>query len=1352
MSIEGLNYILEKKELIPTVSAQDLLRRPGQVEADYNRHVRTYIPINHVAQGREGVLTVEDFERKLFNAVKNARSPRGYLTAEYGYGKTSTALYLWKRAQDQNLIIVPPFQLLKLPDLVTATHGWVRHRLSEHGQRFIEQLDALYDRTTNRSLEQEAEREGVSIGTLRKWVDERRFTIDLQADEYIRYFEDVTSIVREAGYDGLILLPDEIQQYIEPLVQSSGDPIVPFFNLLQGLATREGYLNFGFILVTVPKELDIIREGRGRKDLIHRMREISLDLTYVYDDQFARRLWELLSQEFNFKDVAREIVVDETLIALGEIITRNDLSDGPRTVINTFKRMVQRYMTYGTGAEPYTPIDMIDDFVSGAIAFSGDNRIQAVTRRALQSNFVKENPDQAERAVKLAAAFPVNGVPRIIQRKFKVDGAIDELKRLAYGEIIIGAGKPDDGGVTLFGLHLGVQQKGWLPATIREIRTVYSELQDITKDRALSVFTKLLKTQIFKGWKVVDERQSSFVANQSIIFEGDFQSFSPRYPRRRVHVRIIWADDEERKDATIDGDIAIEYYLSICPGLRDDPDARRREAPSVEIWYDEHTAAIPVNLMYFQPEKLSAQIQQALKDVWMPYDLSPLVLMTIYEVLDERRADNLIPRSEDQVIKNAFQPELLDNIMGNLFNADVGAILGGVAKGRITEVVVEQLLDARYRETYRTIMASTTWQSTLNKYASALDRLDNVYQKRGEVEFEGTKTEVAKFINLSNPALDNFRSQYPALLTVTRDWTGNNPGAVRFTLHELEEQILKWLRASDRVERVKVSGTSIDIHAMLVSDIYDDARTLGYQDDEIGVLLDLLVRREMIEYYQKHIIREKPSTAVDLEGVAQQIREFSRAVQTLSEGFSGSQVSTFQKYAEEWQNALERERQSGKPDPQRVHKLGRNIEVRAGELRDFAADKQRTLITQLTALHRGLQPVNSQYINVLNTQVDGGVEYVQHVNVLRMTLLKQGNTVKSNVDHLLAELQRIADAVKQDGLSYESLARYATEVSGFDRQIAIAKEQVDSFEKLYHHFNDWRRLVADGSILLDDLQKMGTVVIQQQEAFDRLVRSIREDISSRNNSGKLDALPNHSIYSSQLDQLQQQVRQIREQAQDAFIHLQNRYFQVFSTQFGFKREEMRPFDYNLSNPEESYRLLFNKVGELAQRLCQRIAQNIREERQKVGNILTTPMLRTLLLEVRQEVETQGNELLAYSEEMLDVLEQAERAANDPTVIRDYPAENAGDFAQLINEINRVVSAWREIKSQVQLLNQQLTDASLTAEEDSALEYLRPESIEDAVDLFDWQNSAGLSHEEFWQVFRSLYEKQRIRILVTRVRR
>lgn len=1350
MSIDGLNYILEKKELVPTVSAQDLLHRPGQVEADYNRHVRTYIPINQVAQGREGMLTVGDFERKLFNSVKNARSPRGYLTAEYGYGKTSTALYLWNRAKDQNLVVVPPFQLLKLPDLIMATHGWVRHRLSENGQRFIEQLDELYDRTTNRSLKQEAEREGVSLMTLQKWVDERRFTIDLQSDEYINYFEAVTAIVRSAGYDGLIVLPDEIQQYIEPLVQTSGDPIVPFFNLLQGLATREGHLNFGLILVTVPKELDIIREGRGRKDLIHRMREISLDLTYVYDDQFARRLWDLLAKEFNFKDVANEIVADETLSALGEIVTRNDLSDGPRTVINTFKRMVQRYMTYGANAEPYTPIDMIDDFVSGAIAFSGDNSVQAVTRRALQSNFVKENPEQAERAVKLAAAFPVNGVPRAIQRKFKADAAIDELKRLAYGEIIIGAGRPDDGGVTLFGLHVGVQQKGWLPATIREIRTVYSELQDITKERALSVFTKLLKTHIYKGWKVVDERPSNFVSNQSIVFEGDFQSFSSRYPRRRVHVRIIWADDEDRKDATIDGDIAIEYYLSIRSDLREDPDARQRAYYPVELWPDDHIAAVPINLMYFQPDKLSAQIQQALKDVWMPYDLSPLVLMTIYEVLDERRADNLIPRSEDQIIKNAFQPELLENIIGSLFNADVGEVLGGLAKGRITEEVVERLLDARYRDTYHTIMASTTWQSTLNRYASALDRLDNVYQKRGDVEFEGTKTDVAKFINLSNTGLDNFRSQYPSLLTVVRDWSGNNHGAVRFTFHELEEKILHWLRDSKRVESMKISGKTVEIHSLLVSDVYEASRELGYQDEEVGVLLDLLVKRELIEFYQKHIVREKPSTTVDLEGVAQQIREFGKAVQVLSEGFSGNQVATFQKYADEWQSALERERQSGQPDPQRVHKLGRNIEVRAGELRDFAADKQRNLAMQLVSLQRGLQPVNPQYIKVLETQVDGGVEYVQHVNVLRTTLLKQGNTVKSNVDRLLADLRRITDAVKQENLSYESLARFANEAGGFDHQIATAKEQVNTFDVLYHHFNDWQKLVADGSNLLDNLQRMGAVVGQQQEKFDHLVRSIREDVSTRNN--KLDALPNHSIYSSQLQQLQEQVRQIREQAQGAFIDLQNRYFQVLAARFGYRREEMQRFDYNLSSPDGSYRQLFGQVSELMQRVCQRVAQNIREERQKVGNLLTTPMLRTLLLEVRQAVEIEGNQLLAYSDEMLDVIGQAERGAADLSVIQDYPSDSAGKFNQLANDIEQVINGWRDLKSQILQLSQQLTDASLTTEEDSALEQLRPESIEDAADLFDWQNSAGLSHEEFWQVFRSLYEKQRIRILVTRIRR
>jgi len=1348
MSIEGLNYILDKKELIPTVSAQDLLNRPSQVEADYKRHVRTYVPINHIAQGREGILTVEDFERKLFNAVKNAKSPRGYLTAEYGYGKTSTAIYLWEQGEKQNLIVVPPFQLLNLPDLVMATHGWVRYKLSEHGYQYVEELDQLYDKVINRSIEQEAERGNINVTMLKTWVDEGKFNLDLQPDEYIRYFEEVTRIALSAGYAGLILLPDEIQQYIEPLMKRSGDPIVPFFNLLQGLATREGYLNFGLILVTVPKELDIIREGRGRKDLIHRMRELSLDLTYVYDSEFPERLWDVLANAFNFKDVSKEIVASETLLSLGEIIIRNDLSDGPRTVINTFKRMVQRYLT-DNNILPYTPIDMIDDFLNGVIAFAGNNKIPSVTRRALQSNFVKGHPD-TERAVKLAAAFPVNGASVNIQRAFKVDKATDGLKHDALGELVIGVGKAEDGGITLFGLQSGSQQHGWLPAKVREIRTVYNEFQDIPKDRAISVFIGLLKTHIFKNWKVVDERSSSLVSNQSIIFEGEFQSFATRYPKRRVHVRIIWDDNEERKDAEIDGDVAIEFYLSLRPDLIDDIDKRRSHAYPAKISLDENIALIPINLLYFQLEKLSPQIGNALKDVWMPYDLSPMILMNIYKVIDESREENLIPRGEDQEIKNAFQPELLDNIISYLFNADVGATLDGVAKGRITEVAIERLLDEKYRDTYRTIMASSTWKSTLNKYASALDRLDNVYQKRGEVEFEGTKTEIAKFMTLSNSVLDNFISQYPLLITVTKEWVGNNMGAVKFTLHDLEQRIMKWLRASNRVEKTKISGQSIEIHSIEVSNIYLQARTLGYKDEEIEALLGLLVGREMIEYHQNHIIREKPSISIDIEEIAQKIREFNRDVQVLSGGFSGSQITTFKEYAENLQSILDTERQNGNPDPQRVHRLGKRLDIRNKELRDFALDKQKDISKLLQNLQRNLRLINPQHITILSTQVDGGVEYVQHVNSLRNALSNHANTVKSNLDSLRNAIQRIIDNVDRPDISYESLASYASDANQFDARIVKAKDDIDNFEMLYRHFGDWQRLVSDGSRLLDDLQKMGNRVIEYQNTFNRLVNSIREAISTQSN--KLDVLPNHSIYSSQMNQLHQKVREIRDQDRDAFIETQNSYFQLFSTKFGFKRDEMSPFEYNIAYPDESYRLLYTKVGDLARKLWQRISQGISAERQQIGQILTTPMLNTLILEVRQTIETQGKEIVEQTTNALSKLVELEKYIDDPVVIKNYQPNNTGGFAELMSEINQVVEFWRGVKTQVTELSKQINEASLTQEEDVALNHVRTESIEDALDIFEWQSSAGLSHEEFWQVFRSLYEKQRIRILVTKVRR
>ena len=95
-----------------------------------SRHaeVYTYVPFGRRSGGGDGQ-SVADFEKEVIRKVKAKGAVRGYITAEYGHGKTSTALYLWQQARDANLLAVPPFQLNKLTDLIQATYGWARYEI-----------------------------------------------------------------------------------------------------------------------------------------------------------------------------------------------------------------------------------------------------------------------------------------------------------------------------------------------------------------------------------------------------------------------------------------------------------------------------------------------------------------------------------------------------------------------------------------------------------------------------------------------------------------------------------------------------------------------------------------------------------------------------------------------------------------------------------------------------------------------------------------------------------------------------------------------------------------------------------------------------------------------------------------------------------------------------------------------------------------------------------------------------------------------------------------------------------------------------------------------------------------------
>src|SRR5690606_17332317 len=90
MNLEGLQAILEKEEIVATQRAEDLYLRPEFVDRVYKGHVRTYIPFGRQSSGSDSGQSVVEFERRVMNEVKQGGAIRGYITAEYGHGKTST--------------------------------------------------------------------------------------------------------------------------------------------------------------------------------------------------------------------------------------------------------------------------------------------------------------------------------------------------------------------------------------------------------------------------------------------------------------------------------------------------------------------------------------------------------------------------------------------------------------------------------------------------------------------------------------------------------------------------------------------------------------------------------------------------------------------------------------------------------------------------------------------------------------------------------------------------------------------------------------------------------------------------------------------------------------------------------------------------------------------------------------------------------------------------------------------------------------------------------------------------------------------------------------------------------------
>lgn len=1345
MSIEGLQAILDKEEIVATQRAEMFIDHPALVDDTYRRHVRTYVPFGRRSSGGDGQ-SVAEFEKEVIREVKARGAVRGYITAEYGHGKTSTALYLWQQARDANLLVVPPFQLNKLTDLIQATYGWARHEIgrTRPGSPALAEAEALYRGLIERNAAAYARRYAIAEETARQMIRDKPDILELTPADYIAFFEGMTALAHHAGYDGLLVLADELQQYIDPEVKAGiKDPVTPFFDVISNILTRRNHLAFGLIVIIPPRELEVLRDQRG--DFIHRLLQVSLDLRTVYDQEFPGRLWANLAREHDFADHRDRVLSIECLRALGQIGARADLSDGPRTVINTFRRATRLYAERGYPHDrPYSPEALVDDLLAGNIRYDSSKRIAQVAARVLDHSLVKGQPAR-ERAVKWAAAFPNEGVPRDMQERFGLVEAFDELTQSAHGDLVLSIGDIRNKGITLAGLEARQVKTDWLSGTMREFWRNYVETAEKTQARAMGGFLALLKSKVFPDnqWKVLREMSSRFTQNAGLVLQGAFTAGRQRFPERTVHVRVLW-EDEPVKDAGPQGEVLVEIrlrrYLDKTEGER-----RVLEEP-LRIDHDGRAMYLTLNLMGRAVE-LSSELEANLGPIVSPYKLTPLLLLNLYQVIDEHRAGAGIPKEEDQAIRYGFQPALQDNAFRQMFNETVGRPVGA-GQERVIELALFNLFDTLYRD-YRPLTIVANWTSSLQKYENALGLLESNYERQGQSDVEGTKDEIAKLFTLTNTGLDSFARNFPTLIDGVSKLPGKGRGVARFTLHPLERSILHWLSESERRDHVHVGNQSHTVRVLPRLEVYDRSRRLGYLESEIDALLSLMSARGLIEEdTRRGLLREAITLAPSVDELEREIDACLRDITTLQEGLGADPQ------LRQWAEAATKTRQylndqlRKKPDDNQLYQRKKGVGVLRGQLDNFAAGKQTTLREEAARQARGLAPFDARVRAALSSPVQGSVEYVSQINdQLRAGLLRSAVKLEDDIATLQKGITATQSALAVTGLTIGELVDAAKAVRGQHAALEQMRRRQDAFTRQHREYAEWVNLITDGNRLSDELNQLGELVNEPRQAFDQLSRDIKGHLSA----GKLDALPDAPGFSLQLSRLADIVRAVRLDATGKFTQLQERYREAIGHAIpSYPRDQLwQPNQFNPLAPHDSYvHLRADVAATIRDKVMPKFQDSLKRQSGSIRDTLQSPLLKSLPADRQADVRRRAEHLHRQLNDLQQALKTAHLLAQDDAVFADFP-DTGGQLRELLNHLAGVLSGLTTLDPQVKELGSELQKMELTRTEDALLANLANSS--GLVDLGTVRQAvAGMDEGEFWRALSGLQAKRRVRISIERI--
>ncbi|UXM84773.1 hypothetical protein [Methanococcus aeolicus] len=712
--IGNLEYIINKSIVVDTYSPENFMENPDEIYANYEKYLSTYIQVGG-----------SNFDERFVKKIKNKKTVKGYISAPYGYGKTSKALSLWNYCKENNILAAPPFKFDgKLDSIMDAVYGWTLYVFNHKYPEYSNSIEEIYLKYKaegkERYIKNLQQKKQLTRNEAEEIINELsdNLIIGVTPKILMQFLREINNTIKEK-FDGLAIFVDEVQGI------TSTDTINELRNFIFELGTYNEGIGILFILPDYQEEELATRAG----DLIDRLKkdEFYLNLINIYTNSFAENLWKTYGEKFGFESYS--IITKDCLRSIGEVSSKEHLGRGPRTVINAFKRACT---IYKDTTKPYDVLDFVNDVLNNKVEYVQPKYIEELNR-ALSLNEI--NSEEKRNVIKLLGAFP-NGISEDKIKAYGLWNAFEELQNKLYGTII----KYTIEGYSIEGLEHG-DSNDFITQQIIQFRTHFAE-NDMYIGDMTDAFLKYILPEMFPkrrgnqilGWTYRDN--TPITKGHFIFLEGTFDS---KYPNRFMETYVVRKELNDKTRSIIEqlvdkiGDISYEFVLNT------NNSANSNGGDDLKIDYDAGHIIFKFNMLKKVAEHELPGDLKILQKYVKPQDVNPMFILCLLKHLDNLEENSEIYTKFEGEIKS-MKNLLVRYLKRFLFNGELRKkhnLMKNYEK--MIEEIFTKVCESKFPH-YHTLIYSVNYSKDLEKYRNYLRRLP-ISKRRGEL-IESTKREL----------------------------------------------------------------------------------------------------------------------------------------------------------------------------------------------------------------------------------------------------------------------------------------------------------------------------------------------------------------------------------------------------------------------------------------------------------------------------------------------------------------------------------------------------------------------------------------------------------------------------------